>query len=762
MRTLSKLSLSAPGQRAAARILFWRQLGLGLKMTLIVLVGLVALIALFGYIGTAALDANIASSLQERVVLAQTMARHIDYVLANIEHVLTEHAREPGLLDPARREEALERIYASTSFFADQVFFVDRDARAVAAYPASTAQISFPNARSVQAALQGQSFAVSRRAHLIGSARRSTLAMVPVRDAQSNVVGALVVSVDLYSPNLNAFTHPVGLAGTGYMDLTDMDGWILASTQPARVGKQSDHDTTLARMIQAQQPAVSRCHDCHTAPEDTAPHREILAFAPLTRAQWGVTVRQDEQEIVAGARELQLRIFAVGALALAGALVLVYLTTRSVISPVQSLTTAAQRIAEGDLETPIAAKGRDEIGMLARAFDTMRVKLYGFNRELDARVQERTAALAAAQRQAQQSHDHLQKIIDSLDDELLVIDRDFQVTYVNAAVERKHGKGLIGAPCFQVTHTDTRCEVPECDCPLRLVLGSGKAMRQTHTHADNGATRFIEVTASPLFDAEGRLDGVVELLRDVTEEKQLAEIIQQRNREKEQLRGELLRRTIAAQEDERKRIARELHDETSQLLTSLLFTLEEAGEACNTAEMPVILERMHYLIFSALDGVQKIILDLRPTLLDQFGLVAALRSFVKTRFTERELQVEFVERGEPARLPSAVETAVFRTVQEALNNAARHSGARHLRLSLEFCADAVAVCVQDDGIGFDPNQVATSSDPRCGLGLVSMQERIDAVGGTFILSTAPGKGTRVCIRVPLKENGDEPHSSIGR
>ncbi len=781
-RSELKTRLSSLGRR----LWVWPEMGLGLKLAFMVVVGLVSLIGLFGYMGTAALNENIERSLDERVVLAQTMARHIDYLLANVEHVMVDAARQEALRDPARREQTLQSIYSYLSFYGNQLLFVDADGRVAAAYPPLPSGLDLAQAESVQAVRMGQAFAISSRAEALGPASKSPLAAAPVRDAQGQLLGALVLGLDFYRPNLPAFTHPVGLGATGYVDLVDAEGLILGSTRPQYIGKTSDHNTTLAEMIRAGQNSVSRCHDCHEPasgaagtpafePADaTVPEQQVMAFAPLSRVPWGVTVRQNEDEVLATVSELRLRVFLVGMIALAGALGLVYLTSRSVIRPVQALTAAARRMAGGDLDTPIRLSAKDEVGELANAFSAMRVQLKdsiaqitAFNRELDARVQERTAALEAAQREAQVSREHLQTIIDSLGDELVVVDRDYRVTRVNAVVEQAHPPGtpLIGARCYELTHSGERCHAPDCECPLPQVFQTGKRQKATHVHGRNGEMRYLELIASPLRDPSGQVSGVVELLRDVTDEKRVelenARLYEELSRKEEQ-RGELVRRLISAQEDERKRIARELHDDTSQILTTLLFTVDTLAEAYQPPDGEPLLDDMRALTVNALNGIHNLIFDLRPTMLDQLGLVAALRSYAHGRLAESGVEVECTERGRVRRLPWAVETALFRAVQEAINNIARHAEARHVTMTFDFSDGLVEIRIEDDGRGFDVKQIAAERDPRRGLGLMSMEERVTAVGGEFFLDSHPGRGTVVRARVPIEEFSDGSNQSPDR
>ncbi len=171
---------------------------------------------------------------------------------------------------------------------------------------------------------------------------------------------------------------------------------------------------------------------------------------------------------------------------------------------------------------------------------------------------------------------------------------------------------------------------------------------------------------------------------------------------------------------------------------------------------------MRQLSVSAIDGVHKIIFDLRPTMLDQLGLVAALRSFAETRLGDVGAYVEVTESGTVRRVPSSLETALFRTVQEAISNIARHAGARHVRIAFHFGEEHIEIGVEDDGIGFDLAEITALRDPRCGLGLVSMYERMSAVGGEFSLTSARGQGTSIRLRAPITGGHNGADSSSGR
>ena len=237
---------------------------------------------------------------------------------------------------------------------------------------------------------------------------------------------------------------------------------------------------------------------------------------------------------------------------------------------------------------------------------------------------------------------------------------------------------------------------------------------------------------------------------------------------KERLRGELLRKVIAAQEEERKRIARDLHDDTSQALTALLYAVDEALELRDPAEIRQTLQGMRTVSQRTLDGVHKLIFDLRPSLLDHLGLVPALRWFAQSRLEPVHVRLLIEDTPAPRRLPAEIETVLFRVVQEAVTNIARHALARNVRIAFTLAGDAAQVAIEDDGIGFDMVAVTLSPDSGRGLGLLGMQERVALLGGEFTIDSAPGYGTRIFITVPASAStgsapfGPPPDCPSGR
>ncbi len=523
------------------------------------------------------------------------------------------------------------------------------------------------------------------------------------------------------------------------------------------------------------------------------------------------------------------------------------------------------------------------------------------------------------------SSDYLQAIIDCLEDELMVIGRDYRIIEANRTVLSKHGKlrhEVIGQHCYEISHgLPELCRPPHHECPIKAAWETGKSARVTHLHVHDvkggKQERFLDIIASPIADRQGTITAVVELMRDVTETKELEskvakthqdllalntiagvvsqsleldtilesaldktlELMQQSAggillldeesqtlsyriyrglskkyakgirlklgegiagrvaqtgepiltddvlvdsraahpdlvtregirafvsvplrskdrvlgvlniashesrkfspedtqllsgiaaqiaiaienarlhqevRHKEEIRGELLQEIFSIQEEERKRIARELHDETSQMLAGLAASLEAAiGMLPSGLNKPkAMLRNAQNLSINALDEIHKLIYDLRPTLLDDLGLVAAIGWLVDNNLKTSGVKADFKAVGRARRLDAQVETTFFRVIQEAFNNIVRHARAKNTRINLYFRKTAIEVRITDDGRGFDVEEAISSKDRPRGLGLLGMKERVELVNGILNISSHAGSGTEIDIKIPVNQ-----------
>src|SRR5262249_44670768 len=200
-----------------------------------------------------------------------------------------------------------------------------------------------------------------------------------------------------------------------------------------------------------------------------------------------------------------------------------------------------------------------------------------------------------------------------------------------------------------------------------------------------------------------------------------------------------------------KRIARELHDETAQALTTLLIRLKILEKARTANEMRGQIDELRQLTADTLEAVRKLAVELRPATLDDLGLVAALEAYTEGYASRMPVGVEFFADGfndHDARLPPQVELVLYRVVQEALTNVAKHADAEHIHVELRRRGDEVVAAVADDGQGFDVEDVMRSRER--GLGLFGMQERLALVRGQLTIESEPGHGTQIRARVPAR------------
>ena len=232
------------------------------------------------------------------------------------------------------------------------------------------------------------------------------------------------------------------------------------------------------------------------------------------------------------------------------------------------------------------------------------------------------------------------------------------------------------------------------------------------------------------------------------------------------LRGELLKRVVGAQEAERQRIARELHDETGQALTAIGLGLRGAATSLrqDVEKTGLTLRKLEQLASQSLTELQRTIADLRPSHLDDLGLPAALRWYGKEIQTRAPLEVTVDIQGPSRTIPTEVATALFRVAQEALTNVVKHAQAHNAHVRLVFQSEDVSLAVEDDGIGFDPESLRQGK--RAKWGLLGMEERAALLGGKLWLNSGPGRGTLVEVTIPYLsepeiEVEDEPEAIIG-
>jgi PAS domain S-box-containing protein len=254
----------------------------------------------------------------------------------------------------------------------------------------------------------------------------------------------------------------------------------------------------------------------------------------------------------------------------------------------------------------------------------------------------------------------------------------------------------------------------------------------------NGTEAYVELRVSPLL-RKNTVIGLQVIAQDVTEEKQL-----RKNMEF------YIKQITRAQENERLRISRELHDETAQVLATLSRGLDSLITGEKKLKKPVVdsLKKLHEMADSSLEGVRRFSQDLRPSILDDLGLVPALEWLITELENNYEIATKVNITGKRKRLTPEIELTVFRIVQEVLSNIRRHSRAASVEVRLDFGADALTLVIIDNGEGFDIPTRTSDLALSGKLGIIGMRERARLVGGTMIVQSEKGSGTTVTLRIP--------------
>lgn len=536
--------------------------------------------------------------------------------------------------------------------------------------------------------------------------------------------------------------------------ITGPDGRVWASSVEQEEGAMRP-GALLAQVIRTGEPAV----------EERAASRELVVLTPIpnqpecrschdaSRAVLGATVVSLDTARV----ETQLRSSARLLTGLVGFTFLLALGTlsvllgRFVLDPLSEIVATVRAVSRGDYGARAAVQTGDELGMLAASFNDMSGRIEQFTRRQDEQIADLTRRLSTLTIFSQ-TLSEAQDLGVALEEAADVFRE--MVRADACGVYRVEG----GPPVPAAGAGDPALATRTAPLAVRTVaLGRavssaggddglpGAALAVPVRSGDRilGAIVAARAAAYPFEEADRiLLQTVAGHLATALENRRLFQDV----RDKERLRGELLSRLIHAHEEERFRIARELHDQVSQSLTGLVMSLN-AVEDADPARIHGALDAVRTVTEGALDEVRKVIYDLRPTLLDDLGLIPAVRHYAKTMLEAQGVEVRFHVAGFGGqRVAPAVETTVFRVAQEAVTNVARHARARSAVIAVTLEDGMVRLRVADDGVGFDAARLQAQDRRR--LGIAGMEERVTLLGGTLQIVSEPGRGTTVTMVVP--------------
>jgi len=401
--------------------------------------------------------------------------------------------------------------------------------------------------------------------------------------------------------------------------------------------------------------------------------------------------------------------------------------------------------------------------------------LHQAREKLEAGIAERTAELVQANQKLQaeiaqhtleeqrllRSAEYYRALIENAMDIVTVLEAGGTIRYVSPAVERVLGykpEERAGKRVDEFVHPDDLPAIKKALAEAPQARRHSATMEYRYRHKD-GSWRVIEAAARNLLH-DPAVNGIIVNSRDVTERRRADEALRQNEAalrdSQAQLRA-LTARLLTTQEEERSRIARELHDDLNQRLAFLAVEAEQLER--RLSESPdVIRVRLGMLKRRAVkmsEDVRRMAHQLHPTVLDDLGLEPALRSYCSEFSRMARIPVRFSCHSLPGSLPPEVALCLYRVAQEGLRNIATHSRASRAVVTVTGAVDAIRLSIADSGVGFSPDMVKGKG----GLGITSTEERVRLVNGSILIESAPGKGTRITVHIPLPQRTDETPST---
>lgn len=602
---------------------------------LYVTLGLAAMFGSLVFLGLGAIDQATRLVFQERLSTAYTTAGIIERDFGRIATDVQETSRiqteasgsGSARLGAAALLDHLTRADPYPFFKVSGIWLLDQAGNLLDAAGLPTPADAPAGAAATLIATHDQPYAVVRPiAPLSGTFPFATI-IVGMSDGPAAIALVHTTSINstadfvpaLYGRPSGALASiPTGeLAEAYHLEVVDPDGLaVLGIGYDEIPGQPSRHYPAIRNLIAAGSGAAL-LHE--PGPNERfEPH--VMAVVPLAGSPFYVVLEEPVDVALALPHRLRDQLVLAAALGFLASLVVAWVTTRHVVKPTEQLTLAAERMASGDLASPVSVTAQDEIGQLAESLEAMRQRL-------------------------------------------------------GAAYE---------------------------------------AVEQTN--------RDLEVRVS----------------------------------ERTERLGQVLRQTISAQEDERRRLARELHDETAQTIAALSIALDRARDGVDGADPQAVahIGKAKELSARLLAETRRLILGLRPTVLDDMGLLPAIRWYCDSYLGDQGIGVAIEASMPTKRLPAHVQVALFRIVQEALANVARHSHASQVDVRLSHDERMIGVAVSDNGVGFDVAQALGKGGPAGSVGLLGMQERVRLLGGRLDVQSHPGGGTTVRVDVPLTDESD--------
>lgn len=747
------------------------------RAALFLALGAAAFVGAVAVLSRTMVDDSVDRLLTERLDLARMVGAFVENrLLGNLNRLATlagEKLDAPADHDGVRA--ALETEFP-VGIYAEGAFALDRDGTMLTAVPADLgAALSGLPMQDLAHDVDSKGGVVSSDVLRIGRGDRPVVVLLQAirrRGRHLGYIGGVmpVTLNDALAPALRAH----GATDT-VVDLVDQKGVVVASTDPRRLLVTGDHEDVLAQAISEGRGLRGRCHGCHLESEDRAPARveTVLAFAPLPTVPLGISVQQPEADALAPAFALQRRLVVIGGAFVALFLLFAGLSVRSVVDPVKRLTRAVRTVEEADSARALPKFGRDEVGELATTLDRWRSGM----RDSLGKAEEHRAALRAEMERTRRLLQALQQIaglymagadaegiiehgLDTMlrllgykrgavrvilgDDELVVrrlLSGDRARRLVDAAA---HRAGVADADQDDVTCTTH--EGHDIDADLGVLVSA-------HHVVPRGIC--IDVV---LAEQESGPAGEPRWLGSLVHHMGVSvttRLLHDQELARQQQQEQYLHRVMRAQEDERRRVARELHDTVAQDLAALRLEVERLGARADSAPLRAELAALERRASEVLESVRRTLFDLRLTVLENLGFLPTIQWHLERMEKQNGIRGMLAVRGDEREPPYDTAVALFRIFQESLQNVIAHAKAEHVSVTVTLGEDAGEMVIEDDGVGFDLDGVrGPAAETGHGLGLLGMEERARLVAGHVRVESAIGEGTTVTVNVPLPPKED--------
>ncbi len=723
------------------------------RAALFLALGAASFVGAVAVLSRAMVEDSVDRLLAERSEMAHNIGGFVENRLAsNLNRLGAAAAEHWQSAAPAERlRAALEHEYP-IGIYSAGAFALDHRGGLLAAAPTETAAGIGPEslAKLVERVDARGGVAASEVLRM-GPRRQPSLVLLQAVRKQGRHLGYVggflaVTHNDALAPALRA--HP---NANTVIDLVDLAGVVIASTDPRRLLVPGDHDDLLAEAMAAGRGLRGRCHGCHVGPREPEPARvqTVLAFAPLPTIPLGISVQQPESEALAPAFALRQRLVALGLGIVALFLLFAGLAVRSIVDPIKRLTREVRAVEATNGSWALPTFGDDEMGALARTLQRWR----GGMLDSLTKAESSREALADEMERTRQLLDAVQEVAAvyiSGGDATGILDHGLDTMLRLLGFRRGVVRIELGEHKLEVRRLLTpqrasgllRADGPQADAEFGAALRSCRAVPQGIS---------IEVAlAEPVGAAKGEgrwLDSLVhQLAVSVT-----TRLLHDHELAHQQQQEQYLHRVMRAQEDERRRVARELHDTVAQDLAALRLEVERIAARTQDPAAQQDLGHLEQRAALVLESVRRTLFDLRLTVLENLGLVATLQWHLERLEKDHGIRGILAVTGPEREPPYETAVAILRIFQESLQNVVAHAKAEHLTVTLAFADNRAQLVVEDDGAGFDPGSVrGPAADTGHGLGLLGMQERARLVGGRVEIASAPGQGTTVTVDVPLK------------